>query len=74
MGPHGALGHLRAGNSRWEVYGKTDFMDFVRSARGRAPPPEPPKVVETIDNGKPEDKPAEGEAAAKLRYGYGIEL
>ena len=26
-----------------EVSGKTDFMDFVRSARNRNPPPEPAK-------------------------------
>jgi len=34
--------HIRV-YARKEVSGKTDFMDFVRSARNRNPPPEPAK-------------------------------
>jgi len=40
--------HLRV-YAKKEVYGKTEFMDFVRFSRGRLPP-EPPKVeAEVVD-------------------------
>ncbi|CAE7748522.1 unnamed protein product [Symbiodinium sp. CCMP2456] len=40
--------HIRV-YARKEVSGKTDFMDFVRSARNRNPPPEPAKDAAAND-------------------------
>eukprot|EP00435_Cladocopium_sp_Y103_P018654 s1033_g4.t1 len=56
--------HLRV-YTRKEVYGKTDFMDFLRSARNRTPPPAPAAPVETVEEKKAEEK-AEGEAVTAV--------
>lgn len=52
-----------------QVYGKTEFMDFVRFSRGRLPP-EPPKVeAEVVDTEAA--KPPE-EAAKEVPQKWGV--
>ncbi|CAE7773449.1 unnamed protein product, partial [Symbiodinium pilosum] len=54
--------HIRV-YARKEVSGKTDFMDFVKSARNRNPPP-PEPVKESTEAPAADATPAEAPAAA----------